>query len=67
MVFNAPGVFPANITARRDDGKVDIEGTQEVVRFLFSKGVDGLHVCGSTGEFASLGVEDRKAVAEACM
>ena len=67
MVFNAPGVFPANITARRDDGKVDIEGTQEVVRFLFSKGVDGLHVCGSTGEFASLGVEDRKAVAEACI
>ncbi len=67
MDFNAPGVFPANVTARMDDGKVDLKQSQEVVRFLFSKGVDGLHVCGSTGEFASLRIEDRKAVAEACI
>lgn len=67
MEFNAPGVFPANITARTDDGKVDLKQTQEVVRFLFSKGVDGLHVCGTTGEFASFKIEDRKAVAQACI
>lgn len=67
MEFRAPGVYPANITARGDDGKVDLKRTQEVVRFLFSKGVDGLHVCGTTGEFASLGIVERKAVAEACI
>jgi len=67
MEFNATGVYPANITAKGQDGKVDLKQTAAVVDFVFSKGVDGLHVCGSTGEFATLGVEDRKAVAEACI
>ena len=65
MHFEATGVYPANITAKGPDGEVDLRQTKAVVEFLYSKGVDGLHVCGSTGEFPTLKVEERKAVAEA--
>ena len=65
MKFEATGVIPANVTARDTGGKVDLEQTKAVVNFLYSKGVDGLHVCGTTGEFATLTVDQRKAVAEA--
>ena len=65
MQFEATGVYPANITAKSPDGEVDLRQTKAVVEFLYSKAVDGLHVCGSTGEFATLKVEERKAVAEA--
>ena len=67
MEFDATGVYPANITAKARDGEVDLKQTAAVVEFLYSKGVDGLHVCGSTGEFATLKIEQRKAVAEACI
>jgi len=65
MQYNATGVFPANVTARADDGSVDLKQTKAVVEFLYSKGVDGLHALGSTGEFATLSVDQRKAAAEA--
>ena len=65
MQFEATGVHPANITAKSPDGTVDLKQTRAVIEFLYSKGLDGLHVCGSTGEFATLKVEERKAVAEA--
>ncbi len=67
MEFKATGVIPANVTARGEDGEVDLKQTRAVVDFLYSKGVDGLHVCGTTGEFATLKVDQRKAVAEACI
>ncbi|MCS7180454.1 MAG: dihydrodipicolinate synthase family protein, partial [bacterium] len=35
-----------------------------LVKFLISKGLDGLYVCGSTGEFPLMSVEERKKVAE---
>jgi len=67
MEFNATGVFPANVTAKGPDGKIDFDQTAAVVEFLYSKGVDGLHACGSTGEFPVMTVEERKAVAETCI
>ena len=67
MELKATGVFPANVTAKGPDDKVDLDQTKAVVEFLFSKGVDGLHVCGTTGEFATLSVDDRKAVAAASL
>lgn len=67
MEFTATGVYPANVTAQTQDGKVDLKQTQAVAGFLISKGVDGLHICGSTGEFPTLTVEQRKQVAEACV
>ena len=65
MEYNATGVFPANVTARASDGSVDLKQTKAVVEFLYSKGVDGLHALGSTGEFATLSIDQRKAAAEA--
>jgi len=67
MEFNVTGVLPANVTAKGTDDKVDLKQTKAVVEFLYSKGVDGLHVTGTTGEFATLKVEQRKAVVEACI
>jgi dihydrodipicolinate synthase/N-acetylneuraminate lyase len=67
MELRATGVFPANVTAQGTDGQIDLAQTKAVVEFLFSKGVDGLHVCGTTGEFASLSLDQRKAVAEASL
>jgi len=67
MKFSATGVLPANVTAKGADDKVDIKQTKAVAEFLFSKGVDGLHVCGTTGECMTLTVDERKAVLEACL
>jgi len=67
MEFSATGVFPANVTAQDAAGNIDLKQTAAVVEFLYSKGVDGLHTCGTTGEFATLTVDQRKAVAETCI
>lgn len=67
MEYSATGVFPANVTARASDGSVDVKQTKAVVEFLYSKGVDGLHALGSTGEFATLSIGQRKVAAEAAI
>ena len=67
MEYSATGVFPANVTARASDGSVDLKQTKAVIEFLYSKGVDGLHALGSTGEFATLSIDQRKAAAEAAI
>jgi len=59
--------MPANITPRAPDGKVDLKRVKAVVEFMFSKEVDGLHVCGTTGECMTLTVDERQAVLEACL
>lgn len=67
MKFKAVGVMPAIVTPKSPDGKVALNLIEPIVNFLFSKGVDGLHVCGTTGEFATLTVNERKAVLEECI
>lgn len=61
------GVIPAIVTPKDRKGKVDLKQIKPIVDFLFSKGVDGLHVNGTTGEFATLCVEERKAILEECI
>ena len=65
--FAARGVIPANVTPKRSDGQVAVELIKLLVDFLFSKGVDGLHVCGTTGEAMTLTVDERKVVLEECI
>jgi N-acetylneuraminate lyase len=65
--FEAKGVLPAIVTPRNIKGEIDFEQIKPIVDFLFSKGVDGLHVNGTTGEFATLTVEERKSVLEECI
>ena len=67
MSFDATGVMPAIVTPRKASGQVALERIKPIVDFLLSKGVDGLHVCGTTGEFATLTVDDRKRVLEECI
>jgi len=59
------GIVTALLTPFRDDGaRVDEAVLRELVTGAISGGVSGLAVCGSTGEFASLDVEERKRVVE---
>jgi len=59
------GVFPAIITPFDSDGNVDFQSFSEVVRFQINGGVHGFFVCGTVGEGALMGIEQRKSVAEA--
>lgn len=61
------GVLPAIVTPKDEKGKIDFKQIKPIVDFLYSKGVDGLHVNGTTGEFATLTVEERKLVLEECI
>ena len=65
MRSDVKGIIPAVITPRGKDGGVAVEHIGPMVDFLFSKEVDGLFVCGSTGQGVSLSLEERKEVAEA--
>ena len=59
------GLFAATLTPMHADASLAIENVPGMVEFLIAQGVDGLYVCGSTGEGPSLTREERMAVAEA--
>lgn len=44
------GIFPAFYACYDDNGEVSPERTRAMARFLIDKGVNGLYVCGSSGE-----------------
>ena len=64
---DAHGIIPALVTPRSEDGGVAADLIKPIVDFVFSKGVDGLFICGSTGQGLSLTVEERKAVCQAAV
>ncbi len=59
------GLIAATFTPMRDDGSLWLERVSDVVELLVARGVDGLYVCGSTGEGPLLTGAERRAVAEA--
>ena len=59
------GIYAPTITAFHPDGRVNLQGSQEFVRFLLDEGVHGLVPLGSSGEPISLTMDERKAVLEA--
>ncbi len=59
------GLIPATYTPLTSKGEVDLDAIRPLVERLLADGVDGLYVCGSTGEGVSLRVDERKAVTEA--
>lgn len=59
------GLIAATFTPLKPDGKLNLAAVEPVVEHLLSTGVEGLYVCGSTGEGPSLSSEERKRVAEA--
>ena len=60
------GAIAAAVTPLADDGeRVDLEAVSPLVSFLADGGIDGVLVCGTTGEGILLSTDERRAVAEA--
>jgi len=58
-------LFAAALTPFGDDEALALRHVPRYVDFLLERGVDGLLVLGTNGEFASLALDERKAVLEA--
>lgn len=52
------GIFTALVTPFKTDGSVDIEAYKEHVEFQIKSGVDGVVSCASTGEGATLDLDE---------
>lgn len=59
------GVYPAMPSCYDNRGKINVQAVKELTRFLVSSGVNGVYVCGSTGEGPLQSAEERKKVLEA--
>ena len=57
---NLKGVFPPVITVFNKDGRIDIQSAKKHMDYLISKGVDGLAYFGTTGEFFSMSLKEKK-------
>ena len=57
--FALHGIVPPLVTPFGDDERIDYGAWQGIIDSLISAGVDGLFVCGSTGEFHALDAEER--------
>lgn len=54
------GVFPPIVTIFKSDGSIDLEANKKHLDFLISKGVDGIAYFGTSGEFFSILLEEKK-------
>jgi 4-hydroxy-tetrahydrodipicolinate synthase len=60
------GIVPPIFTPFRDDERIDFTAWQRHLDFLIAAGVDGLFVCGSSGEFHTLDFEERVVALRFC-
>ncbi len=58
------GIFPALVTPLKPDGSLNAAVLEKLLQRVYSAGVDGVYVCGSTGEGMLLPEEERRRVAE---
>lgn len=65
MAYRLAGLIAAVYTPLHADGSLHLEEVPRMVDYLERAGVEGLYVCGSTGEGMSLSGEERRAVAAA--
>lgn len=59
------GIHSVLITPFRSDGTVDVDRFEKLAQLNIENGADGLIVCGSTGEFYALSLDERRAVVAA--
>ncbi len=59
-----PGVMSAFLTPFDENGKIKERAIGELVDFQVERGLDGIYVCGSTGEGMVMNEEERMQVAE---
>ncbi|MCF0175601.1 MAG: dihydrodipicolinate synthase family protein [Bacteroidales bacterium] len=62
--FKIEGLVPAVFTPFKEDGSVNFDMIYPYAEHLVKAGAFGVFVCGSTGESASMTVEERKAILE---
>jgi len=60
------GIFPALITPFTADDELDEGAYRELIRFVLPH-VNGVVPCGTTGEFSSMTLEERKRAVEVCL
>ncbi len=58
------GVLPALITPFTEDNEIDREGLRQNIGFLIENGVSGIVPCGTTGEAATLSIQEHEKVIE---
>ncbi|MCD6364969.1 MAG: dihydrodipicolinate synthase family protein [Planctomycetes bacterium] len=58
------GLYAATLTPMHSDGELNLSAIYPYVEYLVKSKVDGVFVCGSTGEWASLTLDERRVVAE---
>ncbi len=58
------GVLPALITPFTKDNKIDRDGLRQNIEFLTDGGVSGVVPCGTTGEAATLSIQEHEKVIE---
>ncbi|MBI1295656.1 hypothetical protein GC175_11950 [bacterium] len=61
------GTWPALVTPADADGGVNVTVLRELVDYLLGKRIDGLYLCGSTGEGVLLSQAERRQVVEVVM
>ncbi len=59
-----PGVMSAFLTPFNEDGSVKVSAISELVDFHIESGLNGLYLCGSTGEGMAMSEEERMLVTE---
>lgn len=61
------GVYTALVTPFHDDGSLDLEAYRALIEEQIEAGVTGLVPCGTTGEAATLTVEEHLTVVKTCV
>ena len=65
QMLRLKGLIAAAYTPFQNDGSLKLNCVAEIVEHLLKDGIQGIYVCGSTGEGPSLTTEERRSVAEA--
>lgn len=63
--FRLEGLIAATFTPMKQDHSVDLDRVPALVEQVLGQGVNGLFLCGSTGEGASLTLDERRSLTEA--
>ncbi len=58
------GIIPAAVTPFDGDGRFDAASFERLLQHFYAAGVDGVYVCGQTGEGFQQSIEQRKQIAE---
>lgn len=65
IIFKGCGT--AIVTPFNNDNKIDFDEFKKLIDFQIDNGVDAIIVCGTTGEAATLSVEEKQALIEYCV